>query len=237
MATGSPFNDVEFQGTCYPVGQGNNAFIFPGLGFGANVAGAREGATAEQRGAFGAWLWTIGARREAYEQLAAWHGATSPPRDEALQAADRVIPVVGDLEIDAFDTDDAVYLIAAAPGGTHLAFTMGLTRPVGRDFPAAQARHPNGEHRVEGRDLRVVRDLGRPADMSRDVQRELLAILIETGTPERSASCVCVSCSRRRMPRTLAPSLSCVVIVYLLPPASARCWVAPSCSRGRRRGP
>lgn len=30
------------------------------------------------------------------------------------------VPVVGDLEIDAFDTDDAVYLVAAAPGGAHL---------------------------------------------------------------------------------------------------------------------
>lgn len=49
--------------------------------------GAREGATPAQRGAFGAWLWTIGARREAFDQLAAWHRATPAPRDEALQAA------------------------------------------------------------------------------------------------------------------------------------------------------
>jgi tetratricopeptide (TPR) repeat protein len=50
-------------------------------------AGARATATPVQHGAFGAWLWTIGARREAYEQLAAWHDATRPPRDEALQSA------------------------------------------------------------------------------------------------------------------------------------------------------
>lgn len=30
--------------------------------------------------------------------------------------------------------------IGTAPGGTHLAFTMGLTRPSGREFPAAQAQ-------------------------------------------------------------------------------------------------
>src|SRR5262249_43903056 len=49
--------------------------------------GARAAASPVERGAFGVWLWERGARREAYEQLAAWHAATKPPRDEALQAA------------------------------------------------------------------------------------------------------------------------------------------------------
>jgi malate dehydrogenase (oxaloacetate-decarboxylating) len=35
VATGSPFEDVDYQGKRYPVSQGNNAFIFPGLGFAA----------------------------------------------------------------------------------------------------------------------------------------------------------------------------------------------------------
>lgn len=34
VATGSPFNAVEFQGKSYPVAQCNNALIFPGLGLG-----------------------------------------------------------------------------------------------------------------------------------------------------------------------------------------------------------
>jgi hypothetical protein len=49
--------------------------------------GAADDASAAAHGAFGAWLWTHGARREAYEQLAGWHAVTPPPRDETLQAA------------------------------------------------------------------------------------------------------------------------------------------------------
>ena len=42
VATGSPFGDVELDGERYPIGQGNNAFIFPGLGFGAILCGATK---------------------------------------------------------------------------------------------------------------------------------------------------------------------------------------------------
>jgi malate dehydrogenase (oxaloacetate-decarboxylating) len=42
IATGSPFDDVHLNGQTHRIGQGNNAFIFPGLGFGSILARATE---------------------------------------------------------------------------------------------------------------------------------------------------------------------------------------------------
>jgi len=84
VATGSPFRDVEYRDRTYPVGQGNNAFIFPGLGFGAVISRAREITDAM----------VMEAAQTLADETARWGERVYPPvsaiREISLQVAVRV---------------------------------------------------------------------------------------------------------------------------------------------------
>jgi len=42
IATGSPFDPVQYDGRSYPIAQCNNSYVFPGMGLGILAAGARR---------------------------------------------------------------------------------------------------------------------------------------------------------------------------------------------------
>lgn len=93
VASGSPFDPVELDGRSYPIGQGNNAFVFPGLGFGAVLARATK--VTDSMVLAGAYA------------LAAYTAALHP---------DRVYPPVADLRAVSVEVAAAVMGAATADG-------------------------------------------------------------------------------------------------------------------------
>lgn len=70
-----------------PGGSAASPAAAPDPGDAAAWRGAVGGATPDERGRFGAWLWQRGARRAAWDELSAWHAATAAPRDPVVQTA------------------------------------------------------------------------------------------------------------------------------------------------------
>ncbi len=103
VATGSPFAPVVHEEKEHPIGQGNNAFIFPGLGFGAIVAEAKsitDGMVIDAAYALADYV--------AEKHLAA--GRIYPPIAELQEASTKVAAAVVARAI-----ADGVSLLAARP--------------------------------------------------------------------------------------------------------------------------
>jgi malate dehydrogenase (oxaloacetate-decarboxylating) len=83
VATGSPFDPVRVEGHDVPIGQGNNAFIFPGLGFGAILAGASKITD-------GMVLASADALADYVKERHLAAGAIYPPVDEMREVSQRV---------------------------------------------------------------------------------------------------------------------------------------------------
>lgn len=83
VATGSPFTAVEHAGRLIVIGQGNNAFIFPGLGFGAILAEATEITDAMVLAAADALV-------EYTAEKHLQHGLVYPPVEELQEVSIRV---------------------------------------------------------------------------------------------------------------------------------------------------
>jgi malate dehydrogenase (oxaloacetate-decarboxylating) len=111
VASGSPFAPVTRTGRTWRIGQGNNAFVFPGLGLGTLVAEAREVSDAMCRAA-AACLADQVSRRDLEA------GSLFPPvsdlRTVALRVAEAVVREARDTGLGRLLADDAIPAAVAA---------------------------------------------------------------------------------------------------------------------------
>ena len=89
VATGSPFDDVEYGGRRYPIAQCNNSYVFPGVGLGVRAVGARRVSDAMFMAAARALAETAPARRDPA-------GALLPPLSDSRPVARTIAVAVAD---------------------------------------------------------------------------------------------------------------------------------------------
>jgi malate dehydrogenase (oxaloacetate-decarboxylating) len=97
VATGSPFDPVVWRGRAVPVSQCNNVYVFPGVGLGAIVSGARRVTDAM----FTAAAWTLADEVDP-EDLE--RGALYPPLERLRPVTRRIAAAVARAAVD----DDGV---------------------------------------------------------------------------------------------------------------------------------
>jgi malate dehydrogenase (oxaloacetate-decarboxylating) len=88
VATGSPFDDVTFQGRRFPIAQCNNSYIFPAVGLGVLASGARRVSDSMFMAAARALAECAPAHKNP-------HGALLPPLAEIREVARVIARAVG----------------------------------------------------------------------------------------------------------------------------------------------
>jgi malic enzyme len=150
IATGSPFEPVSHEGRTISIGQGNNVFIFPGVGLGALVAEAREVTDG---------MFAVAAQRLADEVSAAdlESGSLFPSTREirrvSARIAEAVVAEARDSGVGRTIPDESIPLAVAAATWNPAYLPMVPVAPAGRTSAPMLVPLPPGEPWDEARSI------------------------------------------------------------------------------------